>query len=613
MTRWTGPLAAALLLLAAPLFAQAPPSNGPPLPDLTEFRTVATAVKAAPTKATSAAVSQPGYLGLSVDVGQGGRLTVAAVEPRSPAESAGVKTGDVVRTLDGHPADGLDRFRDLLQAHSPGEKLALGLERAGKPLELTAALTAPSRPLSDSARRAVLGAQTRPVEGGLRVVAVNTGSPAEKAGLQTGDVIKRLDTSDLAADPDRFQVEMSAKQPGDKVMLYLERDGKPFTKEVTLTADDSDPGRAPRWDDRGPVLYRKDVYRLAVVPIAYPDQPLNDKVKPADWEKALFSKGTFTDKNATGQQVFGSVHDFYQEISCGHLRLEGKVFDGVKVARKRNDYGAGTARSSPLLSEALDQLLERDGKEALKGYDGVFFVYAGGRIPGTNRGGIYWPHKGNLSHKGQRWNYFIVPEGGDRMTNISVICHEFGHMLGLPDLYARPENPGSEGLGVWCTMSNQLPNGRPQHFSAWCKERLGWLKPTVIDPTVKQKLILAPVEKSAMECFKVLLRPDGSEYLLLEVRSKRGYDTGLPGEGLLVWRVMDNHPVLEESHGIAGPSGPMRFLSMVPYPSAANNAFTPSTTPSSKSLKGGGLPVHITNIRRLPDGRVTFLIGYEFM
>ena len=38
----------------------------------------------------------------------------------------------------------------------------------------------------------------------------------------------------------------------------------------------------------------------------------------------------------------------------------------------------------------------------------------------------------------------------------------------------------------------------------------------------------------------------------------------------------------------------------------------PYTVPSSKCQLGGGLEVYITNIRRLPDGRVTFQVGYEY-
>jgi hypothetical protein len=141
---------------------------------------------------------------------------------------------------------------------------------------------------------------------------------------------------------------------------------------------------------------------------------------------------------------------------------------------------------------------------------------------------------------------------------------------------------------------------------------MGWLKPTVIDPTVPQKLILGPVEGSSKECFKILVRPDGSEYFLLENRRKTGFDQGLPGEGLLIWRVVKDRPILEESHGIEGPSGPTLYLESVPYPSPANHAFTPETTPSSRSPLGGGLPVEITRIQRLDDGRISFQIGYEY-
>jgi immune inhibitor A len=35
--------------------------------------------------------------------------------------------------------------------------------------------------------------------------------------------------------------------------------------------------------------------------------------------------------------------------------------------------------------------------------------------------------------------------------------------------------------------------GRPRHMSSWCKEMMGWLKPTVVDPSVPQHIILSPV------------------------------------------------------------------------------------------------------------------------
>jgi M6 family metalloprotease-like protein len=276
------------------------------------------------------------------------------------------------------------------------------------------------------------------------------------------------------------------------------------------------------------------------------------------------------------------------------------------------EYATGNASKTAMFNEACEKLLARDGKDSLKDFDGVFFIYAGGRAQ-VARGSLYWPHRSNFKFQDKSWPYFIVQEGGEKMNDISVFCHEFGHMLGLPDLYARPENPGSEGVYQWCAMSNQVGAGRPQHFCAWSKEQLNWITPCVIDPSVKQKLILSPIEDSPKECFKVLVKPDGSEYYLLENRKKKGFDVSLPGEGLLIWRVVGNRPILEESHGVEGPAGPRSFPTSVPFPSAANDAFTPFTIPSSRSQLGGGLPVHITNIRRLPDGRITFHIGYEYL
>src|SRR5262249_38758536 len=120
-------------------------------------------------------------------------------------------------------------------------------------------------------------------------------------------------------------------------------------------------------------------------------------------------------------------------------------------------------------------------------------------------------------------------------------------------------------------------------------------------------------ENASHECFKVLIRPDGSEYLLLENRVRKHFDRDLPAEGLLIWRGGDGRPGLEESHGVTTPDGPVRLQGPVPSHRPYTHAFTPYTTPSRSSAKGGGLPVHIPNIRRLPDGRVTFFVGYEYL
>jgi M6 family metalloprotease-like protein len=591
-----------------------PPAKAIVLPDLSEYRTVENAVVTTVAKGPAQASSQ-GYLGIHVTSDRPGELVVAAVEPESAAAQAGLQAGDVLVSFAGQSVHDVEAFRNALQGRPAGEAVKVAVARKGKPVEVSATLAAVSRPMRER-QRAVLGvllAET-PKDGGVAVDQVDPGSPAAVAGLKAGDVVLKIDDKAVTTRAALREV-LGQKNPGDTVALTYKRDGKTQDVKVKLAADDSEDFRGRfRGGPSGLGGYwNKPVYRIGVVCVEYPDVKHNAKVTRKNWQEALFSRKTYAGKNSpTGQPVFGSLNDYYEEQSFGNLRVEGEVFSWVEVSKKRGEYGQTEGTRFALLTEALDKLLARDGADALKDIDGLFFMYAGDVVR-TNRGNLYWPHRASVMHQGKRWPYFITFEGGERMATISVACHEFGHMLGLPDLYARPESPGSEGVGAWCAMSEQIGNGRPQHFCAWSKEQLGWVKPAVIDPTVKQKLILAPAEDSPRQCFKVLVKPDGSEYLLLENRRKKGFDQDLPGEGLLIWRVVGNRPVLEESHGVEGPSGPKVHLAAVPYPSASNNAFTPYTTPSSRSQLGGGLPVHITNIRCLPDGRITFQIGYTYL
>ncbi len=607
-----------VLLLVVPLRAQQPPK--PADPELAEFRTVDNAITTRISRSlTPSTGSLPAYLGLQLEKDARGGLLVSHVDLDSPAARAGIQKGDLLGSVGGKVLADTGSLRQLLRSKTPGESLKVSVVRKeGKTTTIEVTLGAVSAPLSATAGgggprsgrgRATLGISVEPSKEGIRIAQVTRDSSAEKAGLKAGDLLVKVAGTAIDSS-DKLTTALSNKRPGETVTLVIKRAGKEQEVKATLSGGQGG-GAAEAWDARRSSLFRKDTYNLAVIPIEYPDVKHNPKIKTRDWENALFSRGTYTDKSVTGDRVYGSMNDYYLDQSCGALKVTGKVFAHVTVAKKREEYGGTGSNRTALLSEAVDKLLARDGAKALDGFDGIFFLYSGNRVQ-TQRGGLYWPHRSSFSYKGKRWGYFICPEGGEKMASISVISHEFGHMLGLPDLYARPEVPGQEGLGVWCTMSTgHGRDGKPLHFSAWCKEKMGWIKPAVIDPTVKQKLILSPIESSTRECYKVLLQPDGSEYLLLENRMKRGFDRDLPAEGLLIWRVVNDRPILEESHGIAGPIGPQRFLNSVPYPSKSNNAFTPLTVPSSKALTGGGLPVHITNIRRLPDGRITFFIGYE--
>ncbi|MFO0851934.1 MAG: M6 family metalloprotease domain-containing protein [Gemmataceae bacterium] len=617
-----------LALLLSPLaaVAQAPETLPAPRPtiDPAEYKSPATAVRADPkTFRLDRPAGQTGFLGVEVGADPSGRPTVLDVAPGSPAEVAGLKAGDQLVAVGGSDVSSVAVAKDRLRGLTAGDPVKLTVRgKTGSSREVSVTPRAASKPMQATSARSVLpGLRAIASGGGAEVRDVATGGQAEKVGVKVGDVIVRVDDAKLDAETG-LREAVASKKPGDVVTLSVVREKKDLQFRLTVEAEPATgfggKGGAGGWDDRLPRAWTKPAYNLAVIGIEYPDVKHNPKIKDADWDASLFSRDRYTGESATGQKVHGSMADYFHAISYGKFGVKGKFVGWVPVKKKRAEYSSGSGTSvrekTALLAEALDKYLETNGKDALKEYDGVFFIYAGGRVQ-TTRGGLYWPHRATLTHQGKRWPYFIVQEGGERMTDISVFCHEFGHMLGLPDLYARPEVPGMEGVGVWCAMSQQNGGGKPQQFSAWCKEQLGWITATPIDPRVKQKLVLKPVTAGPAEYFKVLVKPDGSEYFLLENRAKEGADSSLPASGLLVWRVIKGgvQPVyLEEAHGVEGPSGPRVFTGAVPFPSPANTSFTPYTTPSSKSQSGGGLDVYLTDIRRWPDGRVTFRIGYEY-
>jgi len=130
---------------------------------------------------------------------------------------------------------------------------------------------------------------------------------------------------------------------------------------------------------------------------------------------------------------------------------------------------------------------------------------------------------------------------------VGSMCHEYGHVLGLPDLYdtdflRTPNNPPEEdsgGIGNWGLMGwgalGWNGDDGPNSFCAWSRMRLGWSE--VIDVVDAEEEIQLENVGAGEAIRRVMLLP--TEYFLLANRQREGnfYDRNIPADGLLIWHV----------------------------------------------------------------------------
>lgn len=135
-------------------------------------------------------------------------------------------------------------------------------------------------------------------------------------------------------------------------------------------------------------------------------------------------------------------------------------------------------------------------------------------------------------------------------AGIGVFCHEYAHVLGLPDLYGRTARVNM-GAGEWCLMAageygaNEANPNRPVELSAWCKRYLGWAVET--NPPLGTPATIAPVEISNQIYRMDVPNTGGQEYFLFEYRCKEcpelaslgrvNWDAELPASGIAIWHV----------------------------------------------------------------------------
>ncbi len=469
--------------------------------------------------------------------------------------------------------------------------------------------TLPSSADHDDALREdgrIFGFKLREADGQLEVARVIPLTPAARAGLRAGDRILAVGgepVASLAAFSDR-----AARSPGTVVDLRLERDGAALERTVRP------------WALSGLSIRTTGSFRLAVVPVAFPDRAPHAAQTREALDAQFFSRGEYRE-DPYGKRAFGSVADYFDENSAGRFHLDGQVFDWVEVPSSWQDNAGASMLGTSFdgyMAEALALLEEREGKDVLARFDAVSFATAGPRGP---RGGALWPHASGLLHGRRVLRYYTTAIGDERLETIGVHCHEFGHVLGLLDKYGSAH---ATGLGVFCSMAVGHRGGglsgdaRPFHLCAYCKLRLGWLEPQLLDPHVPVDRALHAVEGSASQAYLIPKNDAGDEFFLLENRQRVGFDTEFPETGLLIWHVGEplrqlrslqfSYSIdLEEAHGRGGPTGSHVELRKVPFPSDGRTAFGPRTVPSSGSLTGSKL-VSLSGIARVDDA-IVFHLG----
>lgn len=290
--------------------------------------------------------------------------------------------------------------------------------------------------------------------------------------------------------------------------------------------------------------------------------------KPKEAFEQLFNSDTQEDLGNGNHHNYGSVAKYFRDMSNGEFTPKFKVYGPVTVDKPETYYGGKREDDNKdenpwqLVKDALklvdeDQVTEDDIKSFCSDgntIDCVYIVYAG---LGQNDGGdgtTVWANcsttgGATLGGKEVRWytmsselSPWKIKDGTIPAVNgLGVICHEFSHSLGLPDMYPTETSAylDNQEMEYWDLMDGgeYTYNGFcPTAYTAFEKEQMGWqvdIKTLDSDASVTMK---TSTEQHGT-AYKIVNPQNDKEYLMLEYIQRKGWNKYLFGNGLLVYHV----------------------------------------------------------------------------
>ena len=382
---------------------------------------------------------------------------------------------------------------------------------------------------------------------------------------------------------------------------------------------------------------RTDTFHVPLVLVEFPDNSANYDSSEFD---LLMNQEGYTHLN---YENTGSFRDYYQEISHDQFLPISRVTNWITAPNNHSHYSYsnpdGYSHVRELVRYLVDELedqgfdwseFDNDGD----GYvDALNVLHQGAGAEQGDHSNI-WSHKWSLGGLSVNYDGVIIdsytmnPETqSGNIVAIGVLAHEFGHALGLPDLYDTDYTSTGSGAfslmagGTWGTTGNSP--WHPSTMIGWCKNQLGWVEVVNIDEN--QNNVEIEQSYSSNQIIRVNHPSVPEEYWLIENRQKIGSDTLLPEPGLAIWHINDdiaqgwapnnNEPYygvgLEQADGMFAleNGGPSNAADMFPG-LLDNREFSNSSSPDTKSLFGEPSMMSLNNISD-PNPVMTFNVTYN--
>lgn len=289
----------------------------------------------------------------------------------------------------------------------------------------------------------------------------------------------------------------------------------------------------------------------------------------------MYSGANYTHNGATG-----SCRRYFSDQSSGTYVPQFDVVGPVTISNNMAYYGANNLRGDDLRAtnmiyeacQLADQQYDIDFSQYDNDGDGyvdfVYVVYAGYSEASGAPENTVWPHAWNLTYAGlslrldgtyiDRYACSSELQGTEGTTRdgIGTFCHEFSHVLGLPDLYITETGASHKTLGSWDIMDYGPYNNdgnTPPAYSAYERFFFGWLTPTYINSAAN--LTLKQIQTSNSAYIVTTsgtpnmngVNPSPSVFYMLENRQQTSWDTYLPGHGLMITKVSFDYDAWNEN------------------------------------------------------------------